>query len=420
MANWLPQSVKAKLGDDLSQIDWKKLQSLVGLPEDEDLEFKQQMWPSEKNVELASDIAQFANHRGGLIIVGAEDDDGKLANLVPLELTETDELRIQHAISTRVSPRPKIYTRRVDINDGGSNSKQSMLLIFIPASKLKPHAISEHHRLSYPIRTGSGKHYLNESEVADLYAQRHENHVQIRERLEFLLSSAAAQFDDSEVTRIALVCAAVPQQPGYSDLESDSVRQVQRYAFEAFAPQGDWSLHNARSGFRSVRLEMQAPGASVFEFSLDGSGFAMDGLDFGLDGDIYAERIALSALNCISLFSQHAYECGAGGSLFLLCQIVGDPGHKIGLRTDPRYGIRGWPAIELPTPIAERELSMATLATDGKELFSVWRHIASDLTSPFGLANPIPMDNSQALNPNSYLGHWRSDFERLGIPIADA
>ena len=416
---WLPQSLHDLLGDDLDQIDWTALQSLIGASEGEELEFKQEMWSQGRNEELARDIAQYANQRGGMIVIGAQEVDGKLAGFVPLELTEADELRIQEIVASRISPRPEIHTKRIAANSNSFEPTTHILLISAPSSHLKPHAVKENRGFSYPIRSGSRKHYLNETEISDHYARRQTNHEQIHGRLGALVDSASAELDGSTLSQSALVCAAVPEQGGQANLTSDSARDIQRYTIEAFVPQNDWNLHKAQSGFRSIRFEPQSGTTAVFEFSVDGSGYAVDGLDFGEQGELKAERIALSALNCLSLFSRHALESGAIGSLFYSCRLIGDRDRMVGLRTSPQYGRLGWKPIRLPTPIAERSFPIAALANGGSALLSAWQLVASDLMSPFGFATPILVDSTGRLMHNSYLSPWRSDFNRLAIPIAD-
>jgi len=65
----------------MSTRPWKPIATRADLPlpqteESEHLEFKREPWPDtdDGKREIARDVAQFANHLGGSIIVGAVDD----------------------------------------------------------------------------------------------------------------------------------------------------------------------------------------------------------------------------------------------------------------------------------------------------------------------------------------------------------
>ncbi|MCY4516261.1 MAG: ATP-binding protein [Acidimicrobiaceae bacterium] len=404
----------------MEQVEWAMLQSLVGLSENEELEFKSQMWPRNRNEEVARDIAQFAGKRGGLLIVGARETDGKLEELTPLQISESDELRIQQIVDSLISPRPTIHMRRVVANGRNAATAGSILLISVPDSRLKPHAVQEGSRLSYPIRSGGQKRYLSEPEVADHYALRLKNRNEAQASLDALMESASAEIGKPGSHRTALVCAAVPEQPGQGELQSDTARKIQAYTLESFVPQAEWNLSTARADFRSVCFGPETGSLVTFKFCVDGSGFAIEPLDSGDSGDLYAERVAISALNCVSLFGRHAVESEAAGSLLFAFRIVDVPGREVGLRTAAAFGGSRWRITRLPTVIARRDFSAEALAAGGRDLLDAWEQVATDLMSPFDFASPIPRNDAGELSRNSYLRHWRGDFERLGMPIERA
>lgn len=420
MAVWLPRTLHEPLGQDLGQVDWERLQSLVGLSENENLEFKSEMWPSNKNEELARDIAQFAADAGGLIVIGAHEADGKLTALTPLQLTESDELRIQQIVDTRISPRPTIHLKRIASDRQGSTGAAQVLLISIPESRLKPHAVLDGHRLSYPIRTGSGKRYLSEPEIAEQYALRFKDQEEAQGTLKELMESAYAEIGKLQPPHTGLVCAAVPEQPGRGELQSDTVRRVQSYTLDSFVPQSEWSLSNARTDYRSVCAVPDTSNPISCKFCVDGSGFVVEPLDAGDDNYLSAERVAISALNCLSLLCRHAVESEAAGSLLFAFHIVDQQGREVGLRTAPAFGLSRWPATRLPTAIARRSFSPEAITAGGMALLDAWEQVASDLMSPFDFSSPIPRNDARELKLNSYLRHWRSDYERFDMPIEAA
>ncbi|HEY2515734.1 MAG TPA: ATP-binding protein, partial [Polyangiaceae bacterium] len=62
----------------------------------------------DKSFEMAKDVAAFANHLGGTLLIGAKEVDGKIGeyNGVPPELAEKIRTGFSLATKERCSPRP--------------------------------------------------------------------------------------------------------------------------------------------------------------------------------------------------------------------------------------------------------------------------------------------------------------------------
>ena len=185
-------------------------------------------------------------------------------------------------------------------------------------------------------------------------------------------------------------------------------------------PQNHWSLSNARTELGSVYAGPDASNPASYKFRVDGSGFVVDSLNTGSDNNLYIEHIAISALNCLSLLCRHAVESEAAGSLSFAFHIVGPQGREMGLRAAPEFSFSRWPATSLPTAIARRSFTPEAVAGGGMDLLNAWERMASDLMSPFNFPSPIPRNDAGELSLNSYLHHWRSEYERIGIPIEAA
>jgi hypothetical protein len=67
-------------------------------------------FPTQKQFEAAKDVAAFANHIGGPLLIGAEEEAGRIARYVPLTETEanTTDTFIATAVRDRCSPLPLI------------------------------------------------------------------------------------------------------------------------------------------------------------------------------------------------------------------------------------------------------------------------------------------------------------------------
>ncbi len=104
---------------------------LIGTEESEHLDFKRQPWGAsddDKN-ELLRDVAQFANHLGGSIIIGAEEGEGgRLARFVSIEDPETVILRVRNTCYDRLSPRVVVVALTLN------NAESSIVVVNVQPS----------------------------------------------------------------------------------------------------------------------------------------------------------------------------------------------------------------------------------------------------------------------------------------------
>lgn len=109
------------------------------------------------------------NLQGGLLIIGLDEGADGLINastpMVDADLSG-EELRISQIVSHRLA-RPAFTVYRTGAASGGG-----YLIISVPPSVRRPHAVVVNDALRYPVREGAGKRYLSESEVADQYRSR--------------------------------------------------------------------------------------------------------------------------------------------------------------------------------------------------------------------------------------------------------
>jgi predicted HTH transcriptional regulator len=71
---YVPARLVPLLGEDLDSIDEQGLARLIGVPEDDDIDYKSDVYSGSerKRYDLPTDVAAFANWRGGLIVIGIE------------------------------------------------------------------------------------------------------------------------------------------------------------------------------------------------------------------------------------------------------------------------------------------------------------------------------------------------------------
>jgi len=145
---------------------WDEIEALLGRAvETSTLEFKREI--TDKNAELAKDVAAMTRN-GGILIYGIAEDPktGRAMALAPIELKGTKE-HLQQVIGSHVSPVPDIDP---ELFESPGDPTKGVLVVAIPSSPLAPHQTGGR----YPLRRGTTTDYLTEAEVERAYRQRAE------------------------------------------------------------------------------------------------------------------------------------------------------------------------------------------------------------------------------------------------------
>jgi len=140
-------------------------------PEGEQLDFKSIPWIKGESLETAKDIAAFANHLGGDIIIGIADKADCANGLNPMHNAELPKIRhqIHQALINHI--RPVEFAEQIDFGEiQTSTPDHSVLVVSIPPS---PELISVEEKASdksffqFPIRTGRRTRSLTYEEVME-------------------------------------------------------------------------------------------------------------------------------------------------------------------------------------------------------------------------------------------------------------
>jgi hypothetical protein len=189
MPRWRSADVEALLGAPIDEngLTESALAQLVAnqVRENEQLDFKGEMyarragasastWSEEQ--EFAKDVACFANHRGGLILIGVRDTSQVASGLNPILNTtgEAEERRLRQALTNYLAPPTDTIFITIPAAGGGF-----YLAVIVPPSRRAPHAVvgspgDARRPLVYPVRHGADTIWLTESEVA----QRHRTRIE--------------------------------------------------------------------------------------------------------------------------------------------------------------------------------------------------------------------------------------------------
>ena len=286
------------IGCPISELDLAALRQLVAarVEETDRLDFKRELGSGGRASEtLAKDIAAMANHLGGLLIIGVDEDrtsSGSVAHqLIPIPANVGSESQIDWAmkqIAARVVPRVDVALRW--IGEPGDDST-GYLIVGVPRGSRQPYAADlRDGKFMYQRRRGTHNTQMTESEIASAYSERDRSAAALRERFEVLVHSS--QLPSSQLSTISIATVLVPEQPGDWTINGSSLKASEQwldsapYALDSFDLIDRIGLpdpihQRTRAGYRSV--QHQLPSDGYFEFHGDGASVV---------------RTALSAVPC--------------------------------------------------------------------------------------------------------------------------
>lgn len=214
-------------GAPLGEVSHEQVAALVtnATPETYDLDFKAEMYGRSDAGKraLAVDVAAMANTAGGMIAVGiAEDTQARAASAPGVALDDEEIARVRNIVASHVSP---FMTFDVWPVEDPQREGYGFILIAVPRSPLRPHAVLVNDSLRYPRRNGSTTAYLSEPEVADAYRARFTGLQRTVDDLERYEKDLLDSLDTSDMTYIAVTL--VPDIDGNFVLDTRTQRAFQ-------------------------------------------------------------------------------------------------------------------------------------------------------------------------------------------------
>src|SRR6266511_421060 len=239
MAIWRNPDLEAVFGGslDASGIREGSITRLVhdATRESDLLDFKSSLWVATRGVrsawteeqEFAKDVGAFANHRGGLLLVGVDESGGTATGVNRISAavaTEQEERRLRQALVNYQAP-----TAACDFVWVQAKPDGWFLAIVIPPSPRAPHAVlgdpgDLKKPLRYPVRHGADTLWLTEHEVAERYRLRLAAQQDEQARVERVVQGGSAAL--GHATGVWLYVAAVPEVPVVVRLDERMVNDI--------------------------------------------------------------------------------------------------------------------------------------------------------------------------------------------------
>jgi Putative DNA-binding domain len=398
--------------------------------EAEDLDWKRDLPPKveEKLREFAKDVAAMANARGGLIIYGVAEDDGRAAAITGVVNNEGQRQRLRALAAQRV--RPVVSGLEIFALDGETD-QPGLVVVSVPASSDAPHIIGDQDRLGIPYRDGPETRWMSEHHLERAYADRLVRQRSDREALDHLLGEVRDQLSPVQPLWLMLAARPLAALPRLANsMEKERVLTLGRDAlavahavlssnerrFEVLHSVDAEAWRNPKIGLRrwivrgdhwaqaherveAVYIEIHYDGSSTFSVPLEKW------------HPIQAERgtcpVPTRVVECaiadgLSLASAHARLSGLETSVSLKLDLVRAAGEETPLRAvddftpiaGVRFGMAQVPGSRHVGRFVAVEAQVPATA-DGEYLREVARQVAYDCMHQFGVAN-LRLLNHQA------------------------
>ncbi|MEU9575336.1 ATP-binding protein [Streptomyces massasporeus] len=335
--------LESLLGGRLDDIDYSSIAELVGnaeAAESEDLDYKRAHYGADDKgrEELAKDVAAFANHTGGLLVLGMAEDKGVPSKVFDVDLDDRHLRHIRQVVANNTAP-PVAYEAIAVPNPEAPDN--GFLLLAVPRSPAGPHAATapptkpSRDALRYPRRGSSKTEWLTETDVATAYRARYTAAAERDERLlkvEEDLVDALAHRDTPH-----LIVTLTPEAPG--DMIIDSTRfaryQEELDSTELYLGQGHRTFTRPTvgprrlivtegAGDRSARAELHRDGSGGLGLALYTHASRLTGrevdLQFAEPGDVVYHLLC-----ALPFLADHARDrAAASGTALVNATLVAD------------------------------------------------------------------------------------------------
>jgi hypothetical protein len=364
-----------------------------------------------------------ANHRGGIIVVGVDEQEAVASDVPQVDLSDEEHLRMTNVIAG-IAPYVECAIVPVPIE----TPNRGCYVIVIPPSPARPHAAIKNDRLGYPRRFGTTRRWLSEAEVADLYRDRFRQAETDSVRVSDNLMAALSRLADGGSEDLRVTVSVVPT--GASTFTIDQARLVQ---FETWA-RGFQTPYDGlfagihpevRVGLRQVRLlDGNPPKYAYAELHTDGAAVVTrivlhdpySVAHWGVEEAVEFVRVwdlVWPMLRCLKVAARHGADyAGAHGDVLVEARVDGTGRLRLG---DLQFGVALVPDGEsaaLPLISRHTVAGDALYAADTQGLLAVVRLLLTDMVHAMGVAEVVQIQPDGTLErPDTAVRDWASTVD---------
>ncbi|WP_182882879.1 helix-turn-helix domain-containing protein [Microbispora sp. H10949] len=367
------------------------------IPEAEDLDYKRDLYEGNDKGKksLCGDVAALANTRGGVLIVGAdEDDQGRAADLPGVSLSDDEVTRMTSTLVSGLAPRPRFEIIPVENpNQPGAGC----YVIAVAAGPQFPYGVLINEGYRYPRRTGTTTGYMAEPEIETAYRRRDAARREQEDRCAQIENLIRDRLSDDDTW---VIVSLVPDQPGELVIDAPTFS-----AFRA-ARQGTRPLIGYPYAWQRVRLghrrflldasfrEGRTAHNLAADLHTDGAGVIAVAVSlFHHNPDtgplrISDEGLVVAILAGLRFLGNHAREtAGASGAAALQVSMAGPLGREWALYHDRNHGFPG----ALSESVNQIDIRLAQAAApldslqDGQGLVAAAALLSAEIFQGFGV-----------------------------------